>query len=305
MQSQIAHEFMIRIATRGSELALWQAKYVQKELLSLGHESELIIIKTKGDEIQHLSFDKIEGKGFFTKEIEDALLANEADIAVHSLKDLPTTSPEGLVIAGLSSRANPADLLISNKQIADPKRPLKLRLGARVGTSSVRRKSQLLHFDDQLKIVDIRGNVPTRIDKLRNGVVDAIVIAAAGVERLEINLSEFDVFQFHPEEFIPAPAQGIIAYQCGENAKEIRRIVKNIHYTEVAQCSNIERSILNKLDGGCQLPLGVYCFKDKSGNYHCSAALYREKLKKIKLVRKSQSSAIGLAEAILNELLED
>ncbi len=293
---------MIRIGTRGSKLALWQANDLQAKLSKANVESELVIIKTKGDNIQHLSFDKIEGKGFFTKEIEDALLANDIDIAVHSLKDLPTEAPEGLSISGLSSRANPADLLIIHPDHVDKKRLLNLKSGASVGTSSIRRKVQIVKFDNEVEIVDIRGNVPTRINKVREGVVNAIVLAAAGVERLKIDISDLEVVRFNPLEFIPAPAQGVIGYQCRTSDKVTRTIVAGIHHKDVAACTNVERKILNLLDGGCQLPLGAYCTQDEQGHFHCTAALGSTPGAALHTVSYSSSTSSGMAEHIFSQL---
>ena len=174
----------IIIGTRGSELALWQANFTKTLLAENGIVAELKIINTKGDATQqwNLSFDKIEGKGFFTKELEDALLANEIDLAVHSCKDLPTTFPDGLTIAAYSKRANPFDLLLIKKDKVDETKVLKLPTNAIVGTSSARRKSQLLALRPDIELQDLRGNVPTRIKKLKEQNYDAIVLASAGLE---------------------------------------------------------------------------------------------------------------------------
>jgi hydroxymethylbilane synthase len=158
------------IATRGSDLALWQANHVKSRLEDSGMRCELKIIRTKGDEIQHISLEKIEGKGFFTKEIEEALLSGEADIAVHSHKDLPTESPEGLMIAAITDREDPSEYLLIRKESVDPRQKFSLKRHACVGTSSSRRKSQLLAFRNDLTLEDLRGNVPTRIRKLREGL---------------------------------------------------------------------------------------------------------------------------------------
>ena len=162
---------------------MWQAHFTQEKLSAIGIESELIIIKTPGDQIQHLSFDKMEGKGFFTKEIEDALLRGEIDLAVHSMKDLPTNAPEGLVISAVSYREDPSDIMLINKNIADKGKVLQLPENASVGTSSSRRKGQLLDIRPDLQLVDIRGNVPTRIQKLEQGDFDAIILASPSVWR--------------------------------------------------------------------------------------------------------------------------
>ena len=159
----------IIIGSRGSDLALWQANFFQAQLNDLSIPSEIKIISTKGDQIQHLSFDKIEGKGFFTKEIEAALINKEIDIAIHSHKDLETKQPPGLMISGVSYRENPAEFLLINKGAIDNTQEFKFKKGAVIGTSSARRKSQIKNFRPDITIKDIRGNVPTRIEKLRSG----------------------------------------------------------------------------------------------------------------------------------------
>ena len=252
---------MIIIGTRGSALALWQANYTKDVLEKKGHAVEVKIIETKGDTSQqwNTSFDKLEGKGFFTKELEEALLNKTIDVAVHSHKDLPTESPDGLIIAGVSSRENPADWLIMREECEDDTRKFSLKKGAKVGTSSPRRKSQILAFRPDVEIADLRGNVPTRIQKLKDGQYDAILLAAAGLERLELDLSDFHVEQLDPEEFIPAPAQGVLAWQIREDDYKLTDVFDGICDYDVMININIERRILNLLDGGCQLPLGAYC----------------------------------------------
>ena len=165
----------IIIGSRGSDLALWQAHFTEGELQKLVHEVEIKIIKTQGDKIQHLSFDKLEGKGFFTKELEDALLRGDIDLAVHSMKDLPTTAPEGLVTTAVSYRADPADWLVINKTALEEGQLFQLKNNATVGTSSARRKAQMRDFRPDVVLKDIRGNVPTRLNKLRQGDFDAIL----------------------------------------------------------------------------------------------------------------------------------
>ncbi|MEZ4888304.1 MAG: hydroxymethylbilane synthase [Chitinophagales bacterium] len=248
----------IVIGTRGSELALWQAYFTQDQLQQLGHEVILKIIKTKGDQIQHLSFDKIEGKGFFTTEIEAELLAGSIDLAVHSYKDLPTESPEGLVIAANSYRANPFDCLVIHPDALRPSLPFQLKENAVVGTSSARRKSQLLAQRPDLQILDIRGNVPTRVKKLE-GAYDAIVLAAAGLERLELDLGDYHQLIFTPQQMIPAASQGVLAFQTREEDAEIRAILQHIHDPIIEKSIAVERTILNQLGGGCHQPIGVFC----------------------------------------------
>lgn len=294
----------IKIGTRGSRLALWQADFVQNQLKEIGVESELIIIKTRGDQIQHLGFDKMEGKGFFTKEIEDSLLRGDIDMAVHSMKDLPTTQPEGLVITAVSYRENPSDWLLIRKESVDKTMDLRLKANAIVGTSSARRKAQMLDFRSDIDLKDIRGNVPTRIEKLRKGNFDAILLAGAGVERLQLDVSDLEVIQFNVREFVPAPAQGVLAFQTCKTDTATRRILKKIHHRDVAQCTNIERKVLNLLDGGCQLPMGAYCERDHAGNYHlwvAKADAWNGAVKRIKL---SSSTNFELAESAIRKLNE-
>ena len=254
----------IIIGSRGSDLALWQAHFVLGELKKLKISAELKIIKTQGDKIQNLSFDKLEGKGFFTKEIEEALLKKKIDLAVHSHKDLPTEFPKGLIIAAVSDREDPSELLLINKNAVDDKQKFYLKQNALVGTSSARRKSQLLAWRNDLKIEDLRGNVPTRIQKLRDKKYDAILIANAGVSRLEIDLSEFHSEKLDVKEFIAAPAQGVLALQIRESDKELYEKLQPLNNKEVAETIGVERKVLNLFDGGCQLPLGVYCEKEEN-----------------------------------------
>ena len=249
----------IIIGTRGSDLALWQANFVRKELEHRGHEVHIEIIKTQGDKIQDLSFDKMEGKGFFTKEIEDALLRKEIDLAVHSHKDLETNQPVGLEVAAVSSRANPCELLLIRQSAHEENALWGLKKDAIVGTSSARRKSQLLALRPDVQIKELRGNVPTRVEKLKTGAYDAILLAKAGILRLELDLSDLVCIDLTPDEFVPAPAQGVLALQVRSSASELKNILKQINDPAVQKLVHLERSVLNLMDGGCQLPLGVYC----------------------------------------------
>jgi hydroxymethylbilane synthase len=248
----------IRIGSRGSDLALWQAHYFQDQMSSIGVETEIIIITTKGDRIQHLSFDKIEGKGFFTKEIEDALLNDEIDVAIHSHKDLETQMPPGLQIAGVSYREDPSELLLIRKECVDASLPLNFKKGAIIGTSSARRKGQVTSLRPDVTIKDIRGNVPTRINKLRSGDFDAILLAFAGVHRLGLDLSDLHAERLDPKLFVPAPAQGVLAFQCRAEDDETAAIIRKIHDPAIAEEIDIERSILSGFGGGCHIPIGAH-----------------------------------------------
>jgi hydroxymethylbilane synthase len=255
----------ILIGTRGSELALWQANFVKDRLAEIGVNSELKIIKTQGDKILNLSFDKLEGKGFFTKELEEELLNGTIDLAVHSHKDLPTTNPEGLIIAAVSEREDPAELLVILKDCVDLQQKLSVKFGGLVGTSSNRRKSQLLSVRPDFEIDDLRGNVQTRLQKLRDENYDAIMLAKAGVIRLGYDLSEeFHVEELEPTELIPAPAQGVLAIQIRESDKALFEMLQPLNNLVVAEQIGVERKVLNMFEGGCQLPLGCYCRKDGS-----------------------------------------
>tara|TARA_B100000780_G_scaffold214952_1_gene154392 strand:- start:605 stop:1504 length:900 start_codon:yes stop_codon:yes gene_type:complete len=262
----------IIIGSRGSDLALWQAHFVEGQLQKLGHEVEINIIKTQGDKIQHLSFDKMEGKGFFTKEIEESLLQETIDLAIHSHKDLETTNPEGLAVAAVSYRENPSELILIRKEAVDASQPFKFKKGAVVGTSSARRKVQLLHQRNDIALKDIRGNVPTRIQKLRDGQFDAIMLAYAGVKRLEIDLSEFEAVVLDPKDFIPAPAQGVLGLQIRESDTELAEILQQLNHPEVQQTTVLEREVLRLFQGGCQLPLGSYAEK-QGEEFHLWAAM--------------------------------
>ena len=281
----------ITIGSRGSNLALWQANYVKEKLSNLGIEANITIIKTKGDKIQNLGFDKIEGKGFFTKEIENALLKNEIDLAVHSLKDLETEQPKGLCIAAIPKREDPADVLLINPNAVDESKILNIIKSPVVGTSSARRKNQLLLFREDVIIKELRGNVPTRINKLRNNEYDAIVLAKAGLNRLKINLSEFYVQELPVSSFIPAPAQGALGLQVRESDKDLKKILEKISHKESEEDVNFERKILNGINGGCHSPFGAYSVKDQNGE-RTSWVSYSDKISETPVRFISKSSNI-------------
>lgn len=249
----------IRIGSRGSDLALWQANHVKQQLEALGAEVSITVIKTQGDQIQDLSFDKLEGKGFFTKEIEQALLDRTVDLAVHSHKDLETNPPAGLMIAAVSERENPADVLLIHPRAYDETQGWNLKQGALVGTSSARRKSQVVGYRSDLEIKDLRGNVPTRLQKLVDGEYDAILLAKAGLDRLKLDLQGMHEVVLDPEEFVPAPAQGVLALQIREDDHALFEFMQAMNHIEIQSRIALERNVLNRMHGGCQLPLGVYC----------------------------------------------
>jgi hydroxymethylbilane synthase len=256
----------ITIGSRGSELALWQANHIKDLLESNGHQIEIKIIVTAGDRIQDLGFDKMEGKGFFTKEIEEALMRKEIDLAVHSLKDLETTSPAGLELAAISKREDPSDvMLIGSRTAVRGETVLKLAPNSVVGTSSARRKSQLIALRPDLRIRDLRGNVPTRLKKLRAGEYDAILLAAAGIARLKLDTSDLLVNVLEPMEFVPAPGQGALGLQIRTEDAALKAAIQCVNHAETAAAVMLEREVLRNLDGGCQLPLGAYCTNNSDG----------------------------------------
>ena len=256
----------IIIGSRGSELALWQANFVMKELDKAGVKAEIRIIKTRGDKQQEERFSEMKGQGFFTKEIEESLLAKEIDLAVHSYKDLPTTAVKGLAVGAVSYREDPSELLLINKEAVDTKQKLFLKKDALLGTSAIRRKVQALAIRPDLVIKELRGNVPTRIQKLRDKMYDAIFVASAAVERLGIDISEFHAEKLPPHELVPAPAQGVLALQIREGDKTMQDILQKINHPEVEEVVLLERRVFNLFQGGCNLPLGVYCVKNRDEN---------------------------------------
>ncbi len=261
------------IGTRGSRLAVWQADHIEARLKARGVECQQRIIKTKGDQVQDLSFDKMEGKGFFTKEIENELLAGTIDLAIHSCKDLETRDPDGLHIAAIAGRAACEELLIIRREALDNRNALELKQGAIVGTSSARRKSQLRMFRPDVNIRDLRGNVPTRVEKLRSGDYDAILLAKAGIDRLGLDLKDFEVRIFDPRLFVPAPAQGALAVQSRTSDTHANEAAEDLHDGLAAFCVGLERGVLFGYRGGCQVPLGVHAVKhDKRIDLWASAA---------------------------------
>ena len=195
-------------------------------------ETDIRIIKTAGDKIAELSFDKMEGKGFFTKELEDALLSREIDLAVHSLKDLMTSQPAGLKLGAVGYRADRSEALVMNKGIHQGENLLPIKPGSVIGTSSPRRKCQIAIHAPTLNIKDLRGNVPTRILKLRENQYDAIIIASAGIKRLGLDLFDLDVIYLDPRKFLPAPAQGILGIQIRDNDPGTERAVSVLNSTD-------------------------------------------------------------------------
>lgn len=244
----------LRIGTRQSLLALWQSNYIAGLLQQQYPDCQVTLKKivTKGDRILDVPLAQIGGKGLFTKEIETDLLDGSIDLAVHSLKDMPTVLPEGLCLTAITSRANVGDAFVSNKYDSFAQLPE----GAVLGTSSLRRKAQLLAVRPDLKIVDLRGNVDTRLRKLDEGRMDAIILAAAGLERLG---HAGRIKEIIPTSIcLPAVGQGALAIECRSNDEEVRSMLAFLNDDAVKQATDAERAFLGLIEGGCQVPIGVH-----------------------------------------------
>jgi hydroxymethylbilane synthase len=242
----------LRIGSRGSQLALWQANHISALLRERGHEVEIEIIKTTGDKITDVALAKVGTKGMFTKEIEEALAAGRVDLAVHSLKDLPTEVPPDFEIAAITQRENPRDVLVSKKHASIKELPQR----ARLGTSSLRRQAQLKALRPDLEIHPLRGNVDTRLRKLEAGDYEAIILAAAGVNRLGLTAL---VKQIIPAEIMcPAAGQGALGIEIRNGDEGIRQHLSFLDDIAARQTTTAERALLNRLGGGCQVPIGAF-----------------------------------------------
>jgi hydroxymethylbilane synthase len=243
----------LRIGTRGSVLAKWQADFVRKQIFQLtGIEGEIIIIKTTGDKMQQSSLSQIGGKGIFIKELEDALLEESVDIAVHSVKDIPTQVPPRLSFPAICRREDVRDCLVSGNGASLGN----LRSGARVGTGSLRRQAQLRHMRPDLDVRDLRGNVDTRLRKVETGEYDAVMLAKAGLDRLgwAHRISEI----FSPDICMPAVGQGALGIECRASDEETSNALEKLNDAETRSAIIAERTLLSVLEGGCQVPLGAW-----------------------------------------------
>ncbi len=292
----------LRIATRGSRLALLQADQVRKMLQEVRPELNVSIVEvfTKGDRDKSDFLHRSKSVGFFTSEVEKAVLDGLADVAVHSLKDLPTAETRGLTIAAIPPRESPADALVCGDR-ADS--IAALPLGATVGTSSLRRIAQVLHIRKDVKCVPLRGNVETRLKKVEAGQIDAAIIACAGINRL--GLSEKISAALEPDEFIPAPAQGALAVQSRTEDAETIELLRQIDDGDARLTAETERLVLAALHGGCSIPLGVFCRVD--GNKLEIHAMLSDAQggQYIKLAKSSSLEEAGVcARQLANELLD-
>lgn len=286
----------VRIGTRGSTLALWQAGWVKTQLETHwpALTVELVPIKTAGDTIQHMSLSRIGGKGLFVKEIDQALLSHQVDLAVHSVKDLPAELPDGLTLSAIPERADPRDVLISaaGSALAD------LPDGTRVGTSSLRRQALLLHLHPGLRIEMLRGNVETRLRKQLDGIVDATILAAAGLKRLSLTLK--NSYPLDDTEFLPAIGQGALGIET-RAGDELAALLRPLHHQDTATAVAAERAFLQRMGGSCRTPLAA---KSTVHNGHLQLTAMVASPDGKQLLRAEQSGAVEAAQHIGATLAE-
>jgi hydroxymethylbilane synthase len=292
----------IRIGTRASALALWQAEWVKSELEKKfpGLKVSLTKIKTTGDKILDVPLAKVGGKGLFVKEIEEAMLANEIDIAVHSMKDVPTFFPDGLHLSCITKREDPRDALLSRNKVKFQDLPK----GANVGTSSLRRQAQLMNVRPDFVIHQLRGNVDTRLRKLKEGQYDAIILAAAGVKRLGLaeNVTEY----IDPQISLPAIGQGALGIECRVDDRELNDMISFFNHNDSRVCVTGERALLRRLEGGCQVPIACYG-QMKNGNLHLTGLVGSVDGKRIVKdviegpADKAEKMGVALAEKLLSQ----
>ena len=292
----------IRIATRKSALALWQAKHVAAALEALPEVTATVLVpmSTKGDEILDRSLQKIGGKGLFIKELEIAMQNGDADIAVHSMKDLPAEMPAGFCLATTMTRANHRDALVTEgkRQLDD------LPQNARIGSSSLRRQAQLKMLRPDLCIEPLRGNVNTRLAKLENGDYDAIILAAAGLERL--GLDHHISHQFSPDEMLPAAAQGVLGIECLQSNSGLRAILGKLSDPVAIQTTTAERAIARVLEASCQSPVAAFASVDKETLTVTALVAHPDGSKSIKeSISGDATDAQQLGEALAARLLEN
>jgi hydroxymethylbilane synthase len=289
----------LRIGTRGSALARWQAEFVRGALARHGVTAELVIIRTSGDRDRQSSLRLIGGKGVFTKELEDALLEERIDLAVHSMKDMPTSLPAGLEISAVCPREDVRDALISRDALKLDELPS----GARIGTSSLRRQTQLRHYRGDFEMVDMRGNVDTRLAKLAQGDYDAIVLAKAGLDRLgrAEEISEI----VPPEICLPAAGQGAMGIETRKREDEFFAAVRQLNHRPSQLAVEAERAVLVGLEGGCQVPIGVWA-RMEAGNLRIDArVLSADGKESIRESRTGSSeNAIELGRTVAAALLD-
>ena len=290
---------LLKIATRQSPLALWQAEYI-KSRLEAQHPDltvELVTFVTQGDKILDTPLAKIGGKGLFVKELEAALLDGRADLAVHSMKDVPMQLPEGLSLPIICEREDPLDAFVSNQYAHFDDLPL----GAKVGTSSLRRKSQILKARPDLEIIDLRGNVGTRLGKLDTGLYDAIILASAGLKRL--GLSERIRHTLNPNLSLPAVGQGALGLECRSQDQRVLDLIAFLAHSETSYCVRAERAFNAHLEGGCQVPIAAFAQLDGNNTLTIEGRVGEPQGKKLLVAKRT--GQVQDAEIIGVELAEE
>lgn len=296
---------MIRIGSRGSQLARWQAEHIAARLHLLGLETRIEIIVTTGDKTQNAPFLQVGTKGMFTKEIEESLLENRIDLAVHSMKDLPTALATAFCIAAIPRRADARDAFVSvhHDSLED------LPKNAVIGTSSLRRQAQLRALRPDLLVKELRGNVDTRLRKLMDGSYGAILLASAGLERL--GFTQYLRGKFAADTMCPAAAQGALAIECRSDDDKTKAAVSALHHVHTGFAVTVERTVLGSLGGGCHLPVGVYCEPENDSNWKVTAAVVSPdgtSVLKEKIVAAvgelTEKSALALGSVVAQRLLE-
>jgi hydroxymethylbilane synthase len=286
----------LRIGSRGSQLALWQANHISELLRERGHEVEIEIIKTTGDKITDVALAKVGTKGMFTKEIEEALAEGRVDLAVHSLKDLPTELPPGFELVAVTTRVNPRDVFLSVKHSSIEALPQ----GARIGTSSLRRQAQLKAARPDLVIHPLRGNVDTRVRKLEEGEYDAIILAAAGLTRLGKTQWVREVLA--ENVMCPAAGQGALGIEIRKGDASMRGHLEFLDDPAARAATTCERALLNKLGGGCQVPIGAFAEMDE-GKLRLTAIVARPDGSEVLREQQSGSDPVALGEHVGDALL--
>jgi hydroxymethylbilane synthase len=286
----------LRIGSRGSQLALWQASHIAERLRQAGHDLTIEIIKTTGDKVLDVALSRVGTKGMFTKELEEALAAERIDLAVHSLKDLPTELPAGFALAAITEREDPRDALVSRRYSALKELPPR----ARVGTSSLRRQAQLHALRNDLEIIPLRGNVDTRLRKLESGEFDAIILAAAGLKRLGAGAGLAHVLS--ADEMCPAAGQGALAIEVRDDDTTTRAALRFLNHESSALAVTAERAALAKLGGGCQVPIGAYA-QVQNGKIQLMAVVARPDGSEVIREQQSGTDAERLGAAVGEALL--
>ena len=300
----------IRLGTRGSRLALIQARWTASRLAEAGHDPEIVIIKTKGDRVQDRVFAEVGSPGVFVVEIESALLAGEIEVAVHSYKDLPSKGPAELVVAAVPERMDPADRMLVGPGSADSSRPLGVKQGARVGTASARRIALVKHLRPDCETALLRGNLPTRVRKVAEGEYDGILLAAAGLDRVDraaqadpsLAIPREGVLEIglNPAEFVPAPSQGALALQVNGERPEVREAIAALDDHDAHAAVAAERALLARVEGGCQVPFGAWCHRLDRGGFELRAFLERDG--RTRFVTQRGDDPLELSEAAWKQL---